>query len=724
MTVTVIDGEWTVDNYEYHNPYTGTVQKETDGSPYNPKNSLVSLGVLCSDKTKGYAFFNHKDIKNKWTTDGKEYRDKAFEFIQGVLDKTKVLVGHNLKSDISWILSAGFILPKDIKVFDTMIFEYVAAKAIRKSLKLKDCCDSRGVRAKLDILEKYFSEGFNTDEVPLDDLYTYGWGDIVSTAELYKIHRNMLKNDLEISSMTKILKPMNEFLLLLTEMEMNGAKVDMEELDRVEKLFIEEREQLEKDLNKIIKAVMGDTPISLGSSEQISQVVFGIEVIDKKGWKDAFNIGVVADGPRKGKPKYLKRHTKAETEKVIDKCCKRLKRTKVHKCRACNGWGKYYKKKKDGSNYAKPFNCTSCKGSKVYYEDTEVEAGLKVRHYSWDFAGDGGFSLGKKNPDGTKAIDTLLDMPLNKVARAFLTKYKRYNSISNYLTSFIGGIKKRSHSSVLHVNYNQCVTLTGRLSSTFHNLPRGNTFPVKKAIVSRWKGGKILDCDFGQLEFRVAALLSKCSRAAEFILADKDAHVFSRDTLESYGHIYKGDSPEEKRQEAKAHSFKPLYGGMSGTDAQVKYFKYFLEYFSGIDEWQKWLGEQAIKYKQTQTPSGRIYSYPYASRLASGRVSSYTQICNYPVQGFGFDIVMITMLELWRLMKEAEVNSKVILTVHDSVTCDVFPGEEKIMVDIYNKVFNNVPKIIEERFGLECNVPLTYDLEIGNNWMEKEEVRC
>jgi len=544
------------------------------------------------------------------------------------------------------------------------------------------------------------------------------------------VHKKLLKTDKELASTLSILKPMNEFTLMLTDMERAGCHIDQEALDKVEKDFVAEKKELEGDLYKIAKNVMGDSPINLNSPECISQIVFGYKILDKPAWVEAFNIGTEKEGPRKGKAKYHNRKTPTEIKRLLNVNAKRLYKTEVKQCERCKGSGQYYrytkpkvikyKTKPDvvvpAKRYKTPNKCKACLGEGVYYKDTKELAGLGVTYYSWEYAAEGGFSV------GGDTIDVLLEKPINELAKLFLTKLSRYNSVSTYLNNFVGAINRDSKDGFLHMNYNQCLTLTGRLSSTFHNLPRGNTFPVKKAIISRWEGGKILDCDFGQLEFRGAALLSQCPQAMKFIAEGNDAHAFSRDTLESYGHPYKSIDPKGKRQEAKEHTFKPLYGGMSGTEAQVQYFKYFLEYFYGIDEWQKKLGETAIKYKKTQTPSGRIYTFPYARRLASGRIYSYPQICNYPVQGFCFDIVMVTMLELWRLMKKHKVKSRVILTVHDSVTCDVFPGEEKIMIDIYRKVFDNVPRVIEERFGLECNVPLTYDLEIGNNWMEKEEV--
>jgi len=155
MTVTVLDGEWSVRKYTYTSPYTGRSGERIDGTPYCRGNKLVFLGLTTSDGTTGGAFFEHQEIQHKYTTDGKEYKKGSFQFVQDVLDRTKLLVGHNLKADLSWILESGFKLPDDIQIFDTMTFEYVANKAKPRGkgyFTLKECCDRRGVKAKLDII--------------------------------------------------------------------------------------------------------------------------------------------------------------------------------------------------------------------------------------------------------------------------------------------------------------------------------------------------------------------------------------------------------------------------------------------------------------------------------------------------------------------------------------------------------------------------------------------
>ena len=66
----------------------------------------------------------------------------------------------------------------------------------------------------------------------------------------------------------------------------------------------------------------------------------------------------------------------------------------------------------------------------------------------------------------------------------------------------------------VHPEFMQCVTATGRLSSrnpNFQNMPRGSTFAIRKIVESRFDGGKILEGDYSQLEFRVARIFIKRS---------------------------------------------------------------------------------------------------------------------------------------------------------------------------------------------------------------------
>ena len=111
--------------------YQPTKHGGKDPLPFNPKNILVSVGI--NDE---YYFTNHSERVDE----GCYYK------IQAILDKTTLLVGHNIKFDLEWLLEAGFKYKG--KVYDTMLGEYILNRGIRKSLTLDMCCKRRKIGSK------------------------------------------------------------------------------------------------------------------------------------------------------------------------------------------------------------------------------------------------------------------------------------------------------------------------------------------------------------------------------------------------------------------------------------------------------------------------------------------------------------------------------------------------------------------------------------------------
>ena len=258
----------------------------------------------------------------------------------------------------------------------------------------------------------------------------------------------------------------------------------------------------------------------------------------------------------------------------------------------------------------------------------------------------------------------------------------------------------------------QCVTATGRLSSrdpNFQNQPRGKTFPIRKVINSRFENGKIMEIDFAQLEFRTAVFLAQDKQGIEDIKNGFDVHQFTANTI--------GVS----RQEAKGHTFKPLYGGISGTDSEKKYYKAFLEKYPDIKVWHEKLQDEAIRQKVVTLPTGRQYAFPKAERMPWGGSSFSTQIKNYPVQGFATaDIVPLACILIQKLLDENKTKSLLINTVHDSIVADVFPGEEKLVASCLNNGCLGVLNAMKDIYGIDFNVPLDVELKVGSNWLDTQ----
>jgi len=665
--------------------------------PFETSNRLVTVQWQTENGDKDIVVFNH----NEYIIQGHE---KAR--VQAMLDSATLLIGHNIKFDVMWLRECGF----EVKcpLYDTMISEYIRAKGLKLDLSLRGSAERRGLTPKLDILSKYMDEGVNTDSIPLKELCEYALGDCQTTWELYKWQQeNPLAGTANVEQM------MNEFVDVLITMERNGTCIDLEKLNEIQTQYEQEFVVLEAKLQEQVRDVMGDMPFNLSSGEQLSQVIYSRKIKNKTVWRDLFNIGTELRGAVYKKKRIFKMSDNKFKEIIRDQTNK-VFRTTQYICETCHGKGFIRKVKKDGTEFKKDNRCSSCNATGFWYiNDTRV-AGFRITPKNTDYISDGGFSTNKK------LLLTLMDdSKINDKAKVFLKNYMRYGAISSYLTSFVDGIKNNCKGNILHVNFNQCITATARLSSSnpnFQNLPRDKQFPIRQTIISRWKSGTILDCDLAQLEFRVAAILSGDLKARQDILDGVDVHSYTSKVLTDAGQ-------ETNRQDAKSHTFKPLFGGLSGTAAEVAYYTAFLDKYSRIKAWHDELSDEAIANKEIISKSGRIYAFPTATRQKNGKSSQFTQIVNYCVQGFATgDITPCIMIEMQKEIIEQGLKSLIILTVHDSVTADVYPGEEEEMIKLFKKVFDKIPEILYNRFSIKIDIPIGYELKIGSNWSSTKKV--
>ena len=260
--------------------------KRADPTPFHPNNRLVSVQYnTCQDKTPKFVWFYHEKVNPDLK--------KSHSQVQQILDETTLLVGHNIKFDLVWLWESGFTY--NGRVYDTMIGEYVLLKGQKYSLSLHDSCIRRKVsQKKTEIIQDYLSRGVGFDRMPTEIVEEYGLADIVSTRELYEEQTKLFGN----SMMNKHIKLMNGFLPILSQIERNGIKIDVEALQRVKEDYKKEKLELERTMHEIMREVMGDTPINFASPEQISQMIYSRKVKDKKHWASMFNIGL----NEKGKP--------------------------------------------------------------------------------------------------------------------------------------------------------------------------------------------------------------------------------------------------------------------------------------------------------------------------------------------------------------------------------------------------------------------------------------
>lgn len=281
---------------------------------------------------------------------------------------------------------------------------------------------------------------------------------------------------------------------------------------------------------------------------------------------------------------------------------------------------------------------------------------------------------------------------------------------------------------ILTASLNQTITVTQRLSSTgknygaqFQNFPR----IFKPLFSSRKEGWLIGEIDQAQLEYRVAVWYGQDEAGMHDIDNRVDSHSFT--ASEIFGTRFtKLDEADPLRAtlrtQAKAHTFKPLYGGKSGTKDEVRYYTAFTKKHHGVTKAQEKWKMDAINTGKVRCASGLYFYFPNTRILEDGYVTNSTNICNYNVQSFSSaDIVPVGVTFQWHLMRKAEMESFLINTVHDSAISEVAPTEVELFREIGEYCHTTVVyDYLKQVYDVDFNVPLEVEIKLTKNWADSE----
>lgn len=493
----------------------------------------------------------------------------------------------------------------------------------------------------------------------------------------------------------------------LSQIEHDGLKINLDTLAVIRKDYEQEMAELEVRLNELAREAMGDTPINLSSPDDRSMLLYSRKVRDKKLWSTVFNLGHEMRGATR-KPKQRKRMKQNEFLSSVRGLTDVVYKTVSRHCFDCNGKGRYNPIRKDGTVGKAVRVCKSCEGNGVIYESTGQVAGFKLIPRNPMDVASAGFKTDKETLS-ERAGD------LSGAGRLFADSYVRYNALRTYISTFVEGMENNvDPNGFIHPEFMQCITATGRLSSrkpNFQNMPRGSTFEIRKVVESRFDGGYIMEGDYSQLEFRVAGFLANDAQAYEDVTNNVDVHSYTASVIGC------------TRQEAKAHTFKPLYGGVTGTPDQQRYYRAFKEKYNAVTEWHDELQKEAVSKREITLPSGRQYAFPDARWTEWGTATNRTAICNYPVQGFATaDLLPTALVRLRRMIKQHNLRSLICNTVHDSIVMDVHPDEKDICIKLMKEAMLSIPEETEARYGVKYDMPVDIEIKIGKNWLDTEEV--
>lgn len=300
--------------------------------------------------------------------------------------------------------------------------------------------------------------------------------------------------------------------------------------------------------------------------------------------------------------------------------------------------------------------------------------------------------------------------------REFKEVFTKAREIGGQLTMYLRKFKQciEEANGVLYADFNQMQTATQRLSSSgstyrvqFQNQPRAykRFFRAKKA------GYLVGETDGAQIEFRAAGHLGRDSAIRADVLAGVDVHSFTSRTLTEAGQ-------ETDRQNAKEHTFKPLYGGQSGTDAERAYYQAFREKYPGITETQSRWVDTVLQHKKLVTEWGLTYYWPDTRMDSRGYISNTTSICNYPVQALATaEIVPLALVCMWHRLKRSKHDIELVNTVHDSLVAELHPDEQETFNELAKQcMIYDAERMVRLLYGMELYVPLGCGVKIGDVW--------
>jgi len=155
-----------------------TTHVEKRGGGHTPLpyfgNRLVSIGYKWLQSRVAYDCYYHST---------EPPTPAATEGFQLALNYADVLVGHNIKFDLTWIRECGFTYEGHI--YDTMVAEYLLARARRWPLGLAALAKKYNVTQKeTDLVEPYLKEGRTFYDIPWEIIEEYGRADVLATEEI------------------------------------------------------------------------------------------------------------------------------------------------------------------------------------------------------------------------------------------------------------------------------------------------------------------------------------------------------------------------------------------------------------------------------------------------------------------------------------------------------------------------------------------------------------
>ena len=286
-------------------------------------------------------------------------------------------------------------------------------------------------------------------------------------------------------------------------------------------------------------------------------------------------------------------------------------------------------------------------------------------------------------------------------------KFSKLNS--TYCQSLLKIINLKTNR--VHTNYNQTITVTGRLSS--HN-PNLQNIPIREKEGKEIREGftvesedyTLLSLDYSQIELRIMAHISNDPMMIQAYQENKDIHKI---TASEIFNLPENEIDFEMRNQAKVVNFSVIYGITARSLSKklkidYKQAKDFIHSYKNRYSKVKQYMEDMPKFAREK---GYVETVFKRKRFISDENFSPRISINSPIQGTSADIIKLAMIEIDKEIEKRNLKSQIILQVHDELVFEVYKKEKEEIFELSKNLMENI---------VSLKVPLVVEGKFAKNW--------
>src|SRR5216683_8426337 len=314
------------------------------------------------------------------------------------------------------------------------------------------------------------------------------------------------------------------------------------------------------------------------------------------------------------------------------------------------------------------------------------------------------------------AVDVLEELAESHEAPKLVLEYRQLTKLkSTYVDALPMLVDSAGR---LHTTFNPTGAVTGRLSSTNPNL---QNIPIRtelgreiRAAFIPEEGHVLLAADYSQIELRLLAHFSEDLLLVEAFNRGDDIHSLTASQVFGVPPMM---LDAEHRRRAKAVNFGIVYGlsafglsqqlGIEQREAK-RFIEAYFEKYQGVRHFIDRVIEETRREQKVRTLFGRIRPIPdINSKNANMRGFAERTAVNTPLQGTAADLIKLAMINLDEEMRIGNLQSKMLLQVHDELLFEVPLDELDTMRELVREKMQNVHRL---------KVPLVVEIGVGPNW--------